>query len=167
MATRLEILKASLEKKNAKIDEKFGDHFATVKQANGQPLNDKRNGAATLAKWERQSESIRTLQESIQKTESAIEREEWKADGVRIEYDSMPEYLRELIDNGTLTQWRKNPNTMFVTGVKKARLVWREKGKIVCHRYADQIESKDEYAIFRDVFNGINSAINNAPEKPN
>ena len=47
MTKRLDILKASLEKKEAAMDAKISEHFATVKEANGQPLNDKRNGAAT------------------------------------------------------------------------------------------------------------------------
>ena len=54
MSKRMQILEQSLEKKNAKLNAKFDEHFSTVALANGQPLNDKRNGAATLAKWERQ-----------------------------------------------------------------------------------------------------------------
>ncbi len=42
--TRLEILKNSLEKKQAKFNEKLNEHFMEVRRANGQPLNDKRNG---------------------------------------------------------------------------------------------------------------------------
>lgn len=48
--SRLEILQNSLAKKNAVVDAKISNHFATVAQANGQPLNDKRNGAATFKK---------------------------------------------------------------------------------------------------------------------
>ena len=62
MSKKLEILKQSLAKKEEQLNAKFDQHFATVKQANGQPLNDKRNGQATLNKWERQNEGIRTMQ---------------------------------------------------------------------------------------------------------
>ena len=79
-----EILKNSLVKKEKALDEKFDNHFATVRQANGQPLNDKRNGQATLNKWERQSDSIRTQKASIEKTKRAIEIEEGKVIGVFI-----------------------------------------------------------------------------------
>ena len=61
MSKKLEILKQPLEKKEQQLNSKFDQHFATVKQANGQPLNDKRNGQATLNKWERQNEGIRTM----------------------------------------------------------------------------------------------------------
>ena len=43
MSKRLEILKQSLAKKEELFSQKLDDHFSTVKQANGQPLNDKRN----------------------------------------------------------------------------------------------------------------------------
>ena len=46
--SRLDILKASLEKKQAKFNRKLNEHFSDVKSANGQPLNDKRNGYSTM-----------------------------------------------------------------------------------------------------------------------
>ena len=73
MSKKLEILKQSLKKKEQKLNAKFDKHFATVKQANGQPLNDKRNGQATLKKWEQQNEGIRTMQKNIELTKQAIE----------------------------------------------------------------------------------------------
>jgi len=72
MSKKLEILKQSLAKKEEQLNAKLDTHFATVKQANGQPLNDKRNGQATLNKWERQNEGIRTMQKSIEATKQAI-----------------------------------------------------------------------------------------------
>ena len=65
MSKRLEILKQSLAKKEQQLNAKIDQHFATVKQANGQPLNDKRNGQATLNKWQRQNEAIRTIQKAL------------------------------------------------------------------------------------------------------
>lgn len=67
MSRRLEILKGSLIKKETLFDEKLQHHFDTVAQANGQPLNDKRNGRSTLAKWDKQSDSLRTLDSSIKR----------------------------------------------------------------------------------------------------
>ena len=61
MSKRLEILKQSLAKKEQELQRRFDEHFATVKQANGQPLNDKRNGQATLNKWEKQNNAIRNF----------------------------------------------------------------------------------------------------------
>jgi len=75
---KLKILKASLINKEAILDQRFETHFASVAQANGQPLNDKRNGQATLNKWDKQSDAIRNQKESIEKTKRAIEKEEGK-----------------------------------------------------------------------------------------
>lgn len=44
--SRLKILKSSLKKKEDKLDKKINEHFGDVASANGQPLNDKRNGPA-------------------------------------------------------------------------------------------------------------------------
>ena len=41
MSNRLEILKGSLAKKEARFDSIISSHFEDVKSANGQPLNDK------------------------------------------------------------------------------------------------------------------------------
>ena len=73
MTKRLEVLKASLVKKEAELDRRMQAHFDTVKEANGQPLNDKRNGQATLNKWEKQNDAIRNQQAEIEKTKRAIE----------------------------------------------------------------------------------------------
>ena len=70
MTKRLEMLKASLVKKEAELDRRMQAHFDTVKQANGQPLNDKRNGQATLNKWEKQNDAIRNQQVEIEKNQT-------------------------------------------------------------------------------------------------
>jgi len=157
MSKKLEILKGSLNKKEAELERRFNNHFDTVRQANGQPLNDKRNGAAILVKWEKQSDSIRNQQNEVEKTKSAIEREEGKI----IETDSwrkkMPKVLTSLIDSGHLTQWRKHPRIMFVTGVEKARIIFDDKTGAISHKYVNQIPDKNQYAIFRDIYNSINA----------
>lgn len=78
MSTRLEILKGSLAKKNERLNAMLEKHYASIKEANGQPLNDKRNGQATRKRWERQDEAIRNLQIRINNTLNAIEAEEHK-----------------------------------------------------------------------------------------
>ncbi len=76
MASRkLNILSESLIKKEKILNEKLQNNFDTVAQANGQPLNDKRNGHKTLAKWESQNDSIRRQMESIERTKLAMEQE--------------------------------------------------------------------------------------------
>lgn len=153
MSRRLEILKASLAKKQTLFDQRLQQHFDTVKEANGQPLNDKRNGRATLNKWDKQSEGLRNIENSIQRTKDAIEREEMRialADSVTI-----PVYMQEAIDAGLVTQWRKHPRFFFVNGVKHGRIVLNEETGTIGYRYLNRV-SKEEYPTFRDVFNKLN-----------
>lgn len=153
MASRIEVLKSSLAKKEALFDERRQTHFDTVKQANGQPLNDKRNGRATLNKWDKQSDALRAQKDSIQRTKDAIEREEMKialAGSVNI-----PDFMQQAIDDVLISQWRKHPRFFFVNGVKHGRIVLDENTGMIAHRYLSKI-SKDEYPIFRDVFNRLN-----------
>lgn len=150
---RIDILRRSLEKKESLFDEKLKNHFDTVSQANGQPLNDKRNGRETLKKWDNQSDSLRSLQASIQRTKEAIEREEIKtaiADSV-----SIPEFMQKAIDDGLISQWRKHPRFFFVSGVKHGRIVLDEETGMIAHRYLSKV-SNEEYPVFRDVFNMLN-----------
>ena len=105
MTKRLEMLKASLVKKEAELDRRMQAHFDTVKEANGQPLNDKRNGQATLNKWEKQNDAIRNQQAEIEKTKRAIEFEEGKI--AHVGSVSVPSFITDLIDAGEITQWRK------------------------------------------------------------
>lgn len=158
-ASRLEILKASLAKKEAAFDAKLAGHFATVKQANGQPLTDKRSGRATLAKWEKQNEALRSARSGIEVTKRAIEREESKIQAVASV--ELPAAIRKLLDAGILTQWRKHPNMFFVEGVDRGRIVWRGEGQELAHRYVREIPA-DQYAKFRDTYNTLRRELKEA-----
>jgi len=152
---KLKILKASLIKKEAVLADRFERHFASVKQANGQPLNDKRNGQATLNKWDKQNEAIRNQNESIEKTKRAIEKEEYKiidTEGVK---ESLPSIMIEMLESGQLIQWRKHPNTFFVKGVDKARIVFDPKKNIIFTKYRNTITEQDIWKIFVSAFNTI------------
>lgn len=160
MTKRLEILNQSLVKKEQQLNEKFDQHFATVKQANGQPLNDKRNGQATLNKWERQSDSIRTLQKSIETTKRSIEIEEMKISQVVHVNGFIPAEILKLVESGDLIQWRKYPHTFFVNGVDKARIVWDEKRKVVCHKFVNAITIQEQRSRFVKIYNSLNKILN-------
>jgi hypothetical protein len=152
---RLEILEASLIKKEASLNAKFENHFSSVKQANGQPLNDKRNGQATLNKWDRQNESIRNQKASIEKTQKAIEKEKNKIKEVEFAKENLPTCILEMLENGQLIQWRKHPFTFFVKGVDKARICWDDKKKLIFTRYKNAITNKDVWKIFATTFNTL------------
>lgn len=161
MSTRLEILQASLEKKVQKFNEKLQAHFDDVKRANGQPLNDKRNGAATMNRWDRQDAALSNLNKEIQKTKDAIEREEDKIGGCEYIQTLLPEPIRKLIESGELIQWRKHPSIFFVPGIDKARIGWDLKKKFLYHKYVGSITDKDAYKKFADMFNSLKAEINN------
>lgn len=154
--TRLEILEESLRKKEAKQADRFEQHFSEVKKANGQPLNDKRNGAATMKKWDKQSNSLRLHEESIAKTKTAIEKEQSKISNV--ESVLLPDAIITAIASGEITQWRKHPRMFFVTGVEKARITWDEEAKTIGYRYLADVK-KEQYPIFRDVYNKIRKTL--------
>lgn len=160
--TRLVILKASLEKKEALFDSKLAAHFSSVKEANGQPLNDKRNGRATMGKWGRQNDALHALKESIQKTKDAIDKEEGKIARVECANDLTPPEILQLIADGTLKQWRKHPTTFFVDGVDKARIVWDVDKRILAHRYVSQIPDREQHKKFAVIFNVLSKQIKEA-----
>ncbi|HID7507792.1 TPA: hypothetical protein ACXHW4_001615 [Enterobacter hormaechei] len=153
MSRRLEILKASLAKKQTLFDQRLQQHFDTVKEANGQPLNDKRNGRTTLNKWDKQSDALRNLESSIQRTKDAIEREEMKI--ALAKSVDIPDFMQKAIEEGLIIQWRKHPRFFFVTGVKHGRIVLNEETGTIGYRYLNKV-SKEEYPTFRDVFNKLN-----------
>lgn len=156
MSARMDVLQRSLERKQAAFDARLSAHFDAVRATNGQPLNDKRNGASTLKKWERQNDALRSDQESIEVTRSAIERE--VATIERIAAVALPEAIQSRIDAGQLSQWRKHPTTFFVTGVDKARIVLKPDGSIA-HRYASQIQDAAQYKVFAKTYNALRAAI--------
>ena len=161
MSDRLEILKNSLAKKEQQLAKRFDDHFEDVKMANGQPLNDKRNGQATLNRWERQNESIRNLKESIEITKRAIEKEEDKIHACKYQNDNfIPKEILELVEKGELIQWRKHPTHFFVPSVEKARILWDESRKAVAHKYAHLITEQEQRTKFVRLYNGLNAVLN-------
>lgn len=158
---RLEILKKSLEKKENELVKRLDAHFEDVKRANGQPLNDKRNGQATMNRWEKQNNAIRNLKESIEKTKNAIEKEQWKINGVNYQNENfIPKEILELIEKGELVQWRKHPTHFFVPGVDKARIWWDESRKAVAHKYAHLITEQEQRTKFVRLYNGLNAVLN-------
>lgn len=153
---RLRVLEESLAKKQAQFDERLAQHFADVRSANGQPLNDKRNGAATLRQWERQNDALRAAQASIEVTQAAIERE--AATIERVAAVELPKAIKSRIDTGVLSQWRKHTTTFFVAGVEKARIVLLPDGR-VAHRYVRCIPDPEQHRVFARVYNAIHAEI--------
>jgi hypothetical protein len=153
MSKRLEILQNSLEKKNKEFDQKLSEHFKTVKSANGQPLNDKRNGHATMRKWDNQNEALLTLKKGIEKTERAIEKEKERLAWKKYGESTIPSFLKPFIQDGTLKQWVKHPNRYFFEGVEKVRLIWDEKKGKLNFSHHTHIPTDDQFEIFKKVMN--------------
>jgi hypothetical protein len=72
----------------------------------------------------------------------------------------MPDYLKAMIKAKTLRQWGKFPHIMFVAGVENARIHFCDETGLCHHKYVDRIPNKEQYAIFRDVYNSINAMQN-------
>ena len=160
MSKRLIILEKSLKKKNEKLDVMYSDYFSMVKEANGQPLNDKRGGHKVLERWEKKKRSIYKFKESIEKTKNAIENEKGKIYDVEKTNENMPQVIQDLVESKVLVQWRKHPTFFFVAGVEKARMVWREK-KGLFHRYYSQIPTKEGKDKFSKIYKELSLKLNN------
>lgn len=158
--SRLDILKASLEKKQAKFNRKLNEYFSDVKSANGQTLNDKRNGYSTMKRWDRQNDTLSKIQKEIEKTQTAIEREESRIRCIDRNRSSMPEEIQKLINDGTLKQWGRYPHIMFVEGVDKARIIWDDRKKVVMHKFVSSIADTEQRKKFARVYNSLNASIN-------
>lgn len=160
MSPRLAVLQQSLAKKEAAFDAKLKQHFSSVKATNGQPLNDKRNGVATMRKWERQNDSLRTAKEGIERTKSAIERERNTIARTELVADTLPKAIKDRLADGTLKQWRKHPTTFFVVGVDKARIVVLDR-KTLAYRYLSSITDPDQRRRFARTFNDLRASLAN------
>ena len=158
MSCRLDILKRSLARKAEAMDEKIGAHFDSVRAANGQPLNDKRNGRATMAQWDRQNDAIRSIADGIEKTKAAIEREQSAIERVNSVADVLPEPIKRQMASGLLVQWRKHPRTFFVAGVDKARIVLLADGRLA-HRYVASITDAGQRRTFARTFNMLSKEL--------
>jgi hypothetical protein len=156
MSKKLEILKNSLAKKETEFSNKLSNHIDTVKQANGQPLNDKgAKGRATLNKWERQNDSLRTLKKSIEKTIDAVEREESKIRYVGRVKETLPQCILDLVDKGELTIWQKYPHILFVSGVEKARIIYDKDKNTVLHKFLSSCGNQEQYKKFASIYNSL------------
>lgn len=155
MTKKLEILKKSLIKKEEIFNNKINEHFADVRSANGQPLNDKRTGHVTLKRWDKQNETLRKIDESIKKTKMAIEIEESKIR--KVENFEIPEILKPFLESGQIVQWRKYPRFFFVKGVEKARICVMENG-LIGYKYLSYIKDKEQFNLFKNVYEKIKEA---------
>ena len=158
---KLKILENLLKKKVTLFDEKFDEYTKCIKEANGQPLNDKRNGQATLKKWDKKNIALLNLKESIKKTKEAIDMEIGKIIDVEHAKNSLPKEIIELVNQGVLKQWRKHPNILFVAGVQKARIYWRPEQKKVSYKYLRHIKEKEQWKKFAKIYNQLAKSLNN------
>jgi len=166
MATRLEVLKKSLIKKQKILESKIDNHHADAKSANGQPMNDKRNGGVTLKRWQTQQDSIFSQYDDIEITKNAIEKEQQKIDGMNAARSEFPDVILNLLESGEITQWCKYPHIFFVKGVKKARIIFRSETDMyhkrgVYHKYTSQIPTSEQIDSFGKIFNQIAEVMNN------
>lgn len=158
---RLEILENSLVKKQAELKRRVKEHYEDVRSANGQPLNDKRNGRRTMDRWDEQMHMIMKTEDSIEKTKRAIDREKTKI--ARVECFDVPPAIQELLDTGVLIQWRRHPNRFFVKGVENGRIVYEDGKILVAHH--KEIPNQEQYTIFLNVAKELSKKLEQNNEK--
>lgn len=122
---RLEILKASLDKKKADFSQRWSAHRKEVAGRQGQPFHMYKKGEAdTRKRFGKEMDILSDLNKSIEKTERAIEKEAQKIKATEEQKALFPPPILEFIERGDVIQWRKYPRIMFVPGVDKARIVY-------------------------------------------
>lgn len=157
---RLDTLRHSLDKKQAKFNKMLENHIEDVKSANGQPLNDKRNGRATLNRWDKQNEALLKQQSEIEITINAIEKEERLVNHILHVNNDIPQIIMDMVTDGTLEQWRKFPHIFFVSGVDKARIIWDKDKKVVAHKFYSCVLDVNKRKKFAEIYNKLNTALN-------
>lgn len=162
--SRLQILENSLINKKANLDKFFEELYSHQKLTNGQPMNDKLNGGSWFKRHEQLNRKIANQYKEIEKTEKAILKEEYKIENVEDSRKELPQPILDLIDDGTLIQWRKYPNTFFINGLDKIRLYYEKKvmkTKItenLYHKYIDEFRencTQEQWKKFADVYNNL------------
>lgn len=149
--SRLTTLESSLAKKYECLNALTQTHMDSAREANGQPLNDKRNGMATMKRWDKQQAAISAQLKEIEKTEEAIEDEKELLNEIAAWRKVLPQPIISAMDSGEITQWRRHPNRFFVSGVPKARIVWDEKTGKLSSAHTNNLagESHDKFnAVF-------------------
>ena len=149
---RLELLEKSLEKKEKELDRRFDNCFDHIKQTNGQPMNDKRNGKAFFNKVEKNDNAIRNQMESVKKTKNAIDREKSRLnykEKVIADRVHLPQVVQDLINDGTLNQWMIYPDYFFVNGIEKFRINIKQKKTkkadwTFFHKFGNTVASKED-----------------------
>lgn len=159
--SRLDVLSASLVKKEERLSALLSSHFDTVKATNGQPMNDKRNGSAHFKKIEKENDAIRRANAEIDKTKAAIERERLKTAGVELANEAMPKPFLDAILSNKITQWRKFPNRFFVVGVEKARLIWDSKEGKLFSGYTSSIPNDEQKQSFQVIARELYAELKN------
>jgi hypothetical protein len=112
-----------------------------------------------MRQWERQNDSIRTALAEVEKTERAIEREEYKIAIVESMNKRLPKILLDAVESGEITQWRKYPNRFFVPGVESARMIWQEKDKTLYYNNLTGVTG-EERKRFAEVYKRLADELN-------
>lgn len=157
---RIYILKESLRKKENNFFGKLDELYKDVKRTNGQPLNDKKGGDKTFKRWGKYNSQLEKIENEIERTKEAIEREESKNKLVEKEKNNFPNPILTLINEGVLKQWRKYPHILFVEGVEKGRIIWDKDKKLVFHKFFSQIKDVEGKRKFMQIYNYLNKKIN-------
>ncbi|NCX95785.1 MAG: hypothetical protein EBX41_05120 [Chitinophagia bacterium] len=158
---RLEILKNSLIKKEERQQYLLSQFYGGWHGRQGQPIDlSRKSDRALLNRTDKYDNALRNISAEIQKTKDAIEREEGKLRQVELTNQILPASLLEFVNRGELIQWRKYPNTFFIPGIEKVRLIWKPKENKLFTRYGEYLQ-KSQKQEFVNLVQRILDAIDN------
>ena len=127
-------------------------------------MNDKRNGNSWFKHHEQLNNKIANQYVEIEKTKNAIGKEEYKIENISKVKKDLPQPILDLLEDGTLIQWRKYPNTFFINGLDKIRLVYEKKvmktkiKETLYNKYKYEFTNsctQEEFSKFVKIWNGL------------
>ena len=172
---RLEILQNSLAKKEAKQNNNFTSLYKHQAMTHSSPVNDKRCGSAWFKAHDKINDDIRNQYAAIKAIEQEEKRQLINEDAreMLLEY---PQAIIDLVEAGTLFQWNKHPNTFFVNGLEKIRIIYEKKEhktkitETLYHKYGSEfasISTKEQIKYFNNLFNDLKSKVKKITKNKN
>lgn len=146
---RVQILKASLEQKEQKLNELLKGRFAEAKQSNQK-----------LSEWAKQNAEVKEMLYSIETTKRAIKAEQKKVDKLKEINKKLPSEILELLEKGVISQWERYPNRFFVVGVKHARIVLDFETSNIMYQHLKLIPNEYQLNKFKAVYSELSEKLN-------
>lgn len=146
---KLERLKNELSEQHKKLV----DHY---KQANGQPMNDKRGARVFFNKVDKLEDKKSKLVKQIEAQEERVESHfapatlrKYKKELARLKAEkeqlgNANSKAKKIINSDKVTQWKKSPTVYFIKGLRKVAIELKNGAFEVSSKYAPQTDEEKE-----------------------